>query len=549
MYLYKVALKIIFVLFLLSLTCSGKRRKRTGKSKNGAPTVRISINTKNIVFETNQLSPSVAIDSSVFDYNLLPLFNDSRLIKLANELGSSILRIGGTKQDITTFDLSGAYEKPIEEFKEQQLNSDWEYIKNVTVERAKAEAENFTNNLQLVNIGWENAAEPIVLTGPDWDRLNSFCKAANWRLLFGLNLLLRNGTNWDSSNAQQVIKYSEHRKYSLDWQLGNEPNSFNHKFGVKLLPEQIGKDFKQLSSILRQNSYWDDSLIVGPDSNRMYKKGSRNFLKTFINAANESIQTASFHQYYLNGRIATVKDFLNKTVMDTLHSLLRNVKQARRKSEHKTIPLWLSETSSAYGGGSENLTDSFANGFLWLDKLGTSARSGIDLVVRQTFYWGHYALLDTDFTPRPDYWLTLLYKRLVGRKVLKTGFSSSKRHESYNSNLRVYAHCAKIKRENNGNGKVAVYFLNLDESSQRIKFTRKGFDVSANLYLLQGGSDGNVLSKTVKLNGKELEMKDYTTLPELNSVFVRADEIKRGLSVPGHSMGFIILNTDFKVCK
>ena len=36
-----------------------------------------------------------------------------------------------------------------------------------------------------------------------------------------------------------------------------------------------------------------------------------------------------------------------------------------------------------------------------MDKLGTSARLGIDLVVRQTFYWGHYALLDTDFTPRP----------------------------------------------------------------------------------------------------------------------------------------------------
>ena len=44
-------------------------------------------------------------------------------------------------------------------------------------------------------------------------------------------------------------------------------------------------------------------------------------------------------------------------------------------------------------------------------------------------------------------------------------------------------------------------------------------------------------------------MKDYTTLPELNPVNVEADEIKRGLKVPGHSMGFIVLNTNFDVCK
>lgn len=40
--------------------------------------------------------------------------SDSRLIKLANELGSTTLRIGGTKQDITTFNLNGAFEKPAE---------------------------------------------------------------------------------------------------------------------------------------------------------------------------------------------------------------------------------------------------------------------------------------------------------------------------------------------------------------------------------------------------------------------------------------------------
>ena len=55
--------------------------------------------------------------------------------------------------------------------------------------------------------------------------------------------------------------------------------------------------------------------------------------------------------------------------------------------------------------------------------------------------------------------------------------------------------------------------------------------------------------RTVKLNGKEIKMVDYTTLPELNPVYVKADEIKRGIKVPGHSMGFIILDTNFDVCE
>ena len=38
----------------------------------------------------------------------------------------------------------------------------------------------------------------------------------------------------------------------------------------------------------------------------------------------------------------------------------------------------------------------------WLDKLGLAARLGVDVVVRQSFYGGHYALLETHSrNPRP----------------------------------------------------------------------------------------------------------------------------------------------------
>lgn len=61
----------------------------------------------------------------------------------------------------------------------------------------------------------------------------------------------------------------------------------------------------------------------------------------------------------------------------------------------------------------------FVSGFLWLDKLGLAAASGYRVVIRQTFFHGCYALVGEDAVPNPDYWLSLLHKRLVGVGVLR----------------------------------------------------------------------------------------------------------------------------------
>ena len=58
-----------------------------------------------------------------------------------------------------------------------------------------------------------------------------------------------------------------------------------------------------------------------------------------------------------------------------------------------------------------------------------------DVVIRQTFYDGYYSLIDHDLNPQPDYWLSLLYKQLVGRKALKVSVSQG--------DVRAYASCTK----------------------------------------------------------------------------------------------------------
>ncbi|XP_055955925.1 heparanase-like, partial [Patella vulgata] len=79
----------------------------------------------------------------------------------------------------------------------------------------------------------------------------------------------------------------------------------------------------------------------------------------------------------------------------------------------------LGETSSCYDGGAVNISDRYAAGFMWLDKMGLSALHGLQTILRQSFYgvYVRYSLLDVNLNPNPDYWLTVLYKRLVGSPV------------------------------------------------------------------------------------------------------------------------------------
>lgn len=109
----------------------------------------------------------------------------------------------------------------------------------------------------------------------------------------------------------------------------------------------------------------------------------------------------SFSSYYVNGRSATREDFLSPEVLDSFATAIHDVLEI----VEATVPgkkVWLGETSSAYGGGAPQLSNTYVAGFMWLDKLGLAARRGIDVVMRQVFFGaGSYHLVDAGFKPLP----------------------------------------------------------------------------------------------------------------------------------------------------
>lgn len=108
-----------------------------------------------------------------------------RIVTLARGLSPATLRVGGTSQDYAIFSL--------QDTKNEKPAHPW--------------YGNFTINRH------------------DWDVLHRFIGQAGWDLVFGLNKnLIRNWTTgeWDSSNAETLIKYSKDSNYSIAaWSLGN----------------------------------------------------------------------------------------------------------------------------------------------------------------------------------------------------------------------------------------------------------------------------------------------------------------------------------------
>ena len=104
--------------------------------------------------------------------------------------------------------------------------------------------------------------------------------------------------------------------------------------------------------------------------------------------------------YYVNSTIATLADFLNVAILDSYLSVMNSVFNTTKLSGY-TGPIWIGETSSSFGGGSVNLSESYAAGFLWLDKLGLSAKYGVDVVFRQDIFGGYYGILNKTMYPNP----------------------------------------------------------------------------------------------------------------------------------------------------
>ncbi|XP_029455411.1 heparanase [Rhinatrema bivittatum] len=481
---------------------------------------------------------SLTIDANlVSDPRYVTFLGSTKLRTLAKGLSPAYLRFGGTKTDFLLFDPNK--EPSIEE------KLYWESQTNPGLCEQRHLPPAVEDNLRtswplqeqlILKEELQKKYKNTTISRSTVDLLYSFANCSGLYLIFGLNALLRKGNSqWDSSNAKLFLNYCASKQYNLSWELGNEPNSFRKKSGIYIDGSQLGQDFIQLHNLLRNYSCFRSSGLYGPDVGQP-RKETQKLLKSFLKAGGKVINSVTWHHYYVNGRTASEKDFLSPDVLDALKLKIQNVFQI----VNQTVPdrkVWLGETSSAYGGGSPGLSNTYVDGFMWLDKLGLSATLGIDIVMRQAFFGtGAYNLVDADLEPLPDYWLSLIYKKLVGSKVLTATVSGVNGRDD--RKLRAYLHCTNSNHPKYRAGDVTLFVLNLHNDTRQLQLPSSLANKYVDAYLLLPAGKESLLSRSVQLNDHVLKMVDDKTLPTITEKPLSPSSF---LNLPGFSYGFFVI--------
>ncbi|XP_022903193.2 heparanase-like [Onthophagus taurus] len=464
---------------------------------------------------TNSKFLSIGLDSSLIADGFKNFdMQNIRLKNMIGNLGPGYLRVGGTLADRLRFDPKNKARTKLK----YPLMQDGGLCSFEDFQCGPAIQPNFT------------------LSGEEWLELYNLASGTAFEIVFDLNVLIRfdNGT-WNYTNAKELIDFSFKNKMKLSWELGNEPNSFKHVFNYTVDANQLAEDYGILKELL-QNAGYLVPFLVGPSIThpRPENKESMEYLRNFLSNGGKNVVNAiTWHQYYFNGRTATIDQFVDPDIFNLLIAET-NLLEGIVSRVSSGIPIWLGETAAAYGGGAPGYNNRYIGTFIWLDKLGVAAKMGLDVVVRQSIFKGFYALINgKDYQPTPDYWISVLYKLLVGPQVLPY-------HATIPPQVRLYCHCTNKAFQIYPS--VTVYGMNMKstEAVIRLEGFASPYYTTYNIYAFILTSHGTLLSKDIDLNDKKLELNEEGTLPMLKPQLLRHED---HVVMPPFSTAFFVIPT------
>ena len=274
-----------------------------------------------------------------------------------------------------------------------------------------------------------------------------------------------------------------------------------------------GRDFKVFRAFAKQAA--PDMLILGPgavgettgDGGVSY--GIAGVLKTadLLTASGPGVDAFSYHHYGGSSLRCAAMGPHTQTTADAALSEQWLAKTDQTLAFYRGLrdkfepgkPFWNTETADAACGGNP-WANTFLDSFRYLDQLGRLAKQDVKVVAHNTLVASDYGLLEENtFTPKPNYWAALLWRRLMGTTVLESGVPIQ-------AGLHVYAHCLRGTP-----GGVALLAINNDKTASRTLTV----PAPGERYTL---SSSNLESRSVQLNGTAIALGGNDDLPPLAGV-------------------------------
>lgn len=253
--------------------------------------------------------------------------------------------------------------------------------------------------------------------------------------------------------------------------------------------------------------------------------------------------------------------YTSKAAMATLVPALQLYAQQADALVRAGAPLILGETATSAHGGCANLSNAFVAGFTFMFELGHVAEvPGFVQLNRQDLAgWSsetgpsNYALLghagwsNGTVLTHPDYYTALLWKSLVGTRVLASSFSSPDDPVGVNASWDSHVWCAAAGAA--APGAVVVTFVNISPGAVSLTLPSPLAGLPLEVYLLTapgsagGGDTGGdppaaLFDNAVALNGNVLATAADGSLPQWPLPGVR---VVGPVVIPPWSYGFVVV--------
>lgn len=164
---------------------------------------------------------AVGIDASELQQEKYVNFSSPKLQVLSSALAPAHLRLGGTLSERLVFS--------------QDMTAS-------SCDACRRRHSNFACGV-IRDLCRRKVLPFFLLTVERWTAVNEFCQATGLQLMFSLNAMLRKPNNtWDDRNTRDLLTVTKQNNYTVDFQFGNEPNSFPHNFNITVPPATLAKD-------------------------------------------------------------------------------------------------------------------------------------------------------------------------------------------------------------------------------------------------------------------------------------------------------------------